>query len=838
MGACRGFTGRRAWVWGALIAAVWALPAPAAARARLSESASLFGGESRAAALPMQLACTPTRCAAFYLDTNASSRIGAVALDATGAPIEATRVDFGPGGLGLRVVAAEESFVIAFWNRILVLDSNTLSVTKDLSKLDVGRDPRGLYSNGKTVLLIDYSVDNVATTIDLGSGAIVGKQAIDHFWEPVAIPGPDQYLLFYPTYGTFRRLSSLTGTWLGPGGVVAPALIDSFEGNGYFRDGVYQLIWRHTDPLAKTETAQMFGMRVSAADGKVIDTDAQGGPAPRVLCNDCHSLLLGTFQVGTANYFWFGQNERSQSLLQINPATGLRANPALNEPDVSLPGSPGINGMSPAVEPRLVAADGAAYAANTGDLAHLVSGDPHFPGKTSALKPTDELQAASNGEGFVLTWKSEQVLRASSVSAKPKPALGIASVSNQELDFPALADFEIASAGGKYLIAGVHEKDNHELDLVWQVMDGSGHLSPLSTESTGVMLSAAHDASIALGSDGTRYLVALFTGSPIDSDGTIIAQRLSADGAVQEPFAVAASGGALLGSVDSNFALPERMRHFSVAYRAREGHGFQTYLSAISVTGPLSFETTALGVQQSVAANDGRTLLFNGGGLLDLAQDPPTVRTVPSTELKGLSHWDGNTYVRLTSLLSKLTVNQVSAKTFQADGEELEVTSQFLGDPAVAAGDGKGRSLVAYFASEAPEYVVALRAAILETEPEGVNGEAGAGGEGGKSAEAGTAGEPSPAGGTANLAGATSTAGNPGSAGNAGSAGGSDAGAAGAQDGADPHASGADQRSRACGCALPGIGPSHSGITALTLLALAFRRQHRKRRRSWHSSQP
>jgi len=239
------------------------------------------------------------------------------------------------------------------------------------------------------------------------------------------------------------------------------------------------------------------------------------------------------------------------------------------------------------------------------------------------------------------------------------------------------------------------------------------------------------------------------------------------------------------------------------------------------------FETTTLNPYRYVLANDGHSLLLGVGALLDLEKDPLVPRAVPNGALSGLSHWDGNSYVRFsTDTFPRLTVNEVSAKDFEVHGEELQVTAEAVGVSASGVGDGAGRSLLAYFASEGPEHVVALRGTLLETDPSiGDGGAGGEGGEGGSSAEAGKGGEGSPSGGTANLAGATSGAGK----GGISDAGAGDGGAL--QDpGAGPRAPDGDERSRACGCALPGAGSSNSRLTLLALLALVLRRRQRENR--------
>jgi uncharacterized protein (TIGR03382 family) len=498
----------------------------------------------------------------------------------------------------------------------------------------------------------------------------------------------------------------------------------------------------------------------------------------------------------------------------------------LTAADLTLADSPAISELSPLVEPRLLSAEGSTYVANTANLAGLVAGEPQLPGKTSGVKPAS-LRAASNGESFVVAWNADHVLRASWVSAKPKPALAIDAVSSQELGFPELIDFQIASAHGKYLIVGIHEQDDHHLDLLWRVMDSSGNLGSLNTEPTATVLTQWQVAMLGLGSDSERYLLALFVGDPEKSDGTIVAQRLSAEGEPQEALTAVASGVVALDGVEANYAAPESERRFAVVYRVAEGNELPSYLRTTSSTGALAFVQASLSPYQYVLANDGHSLLLGGAALLNLDHDPLTAREVPSTELSGLSHWDGNAYVRLTNN-GALTVNEVSPNGFKVDGQELQVTAEFVQGFAAAAADGKGRSLVAYFASEGPDYTAALRGALLETASDELNGEGGASGDGGagdggSSGEAGS-GEPANRGGTASLAGATNGAGRSGSAGRSGGDAGSSQ--------QDDDAGDGDRRSRACGCSLPGIEPSNPSIAALALLAVAFSRRRRRRARS------
>ena len=358
-------------VWCALLTSTCAKPAWAETRSQLSEPVSLYDGALDKAPLPVSLACTAHECAAFYVDSDANGRVAGVLLDAAGAPIESTRVDFGRSNGGLRVVAADAGFVLAisdpaveFGLRVLLLDAKTLNVKGGFANIDCGRTVRGLYSNGKTALLLDFTTSDVATMVDLETSTLIGQQAIDDFWEPVVIPGPDQYLLFYPSYGDFARLSSTTGTWLGSGGLITPAPSKASEGSGYFRDGVYQLIWRATDAQTGVATPQLLGLRVNAADGKPIDVDV-GKPAPRLLCNECRGGLQGSFQTGAANYFWLAPGN-GYALLRMDPTTGLRGDPTLNGPDVISSDAPAVDALSPIVEPRLLTSKGAAGVTGSG----------------------------------------------------------------------------------------------------------------------------------------------------------------------------------------------------------------------------------------------------------------------------------------------------------------------------------------------------------------------------------------------------------------------------------------------------------------------------------------
>src|SRR5687768_545985 len=118
-------------LWCACFAAAAHAPASSLARLKVEVSAAqaLSPSEATSKTTASTLACVSGGCAAFYSDANASCRLRAVRLDATGAPLANRRSDYGATSCSFRVVAAGADFALAFSDpqapsglRVLLLD--------------------------------------------------------------------------------------------------------------------------------------------------------------------------------------------------------------------------------------------------------------------------------------------------------------------------------------------------------------------------------------------------------------------------------------------------------------------------------------------------------------------------------------------------------------------------------------------------------------------------------------------------------------------------------------------------------------------------------------------
>lgn len=801
----------------------WALIAPLALTAasataqtkrQLSASFPLTGSALTSVPSEGSLACAAGGCAAFYADPKSGCRMGAVQLSSAGAPIESTRVDLGRGSCWFTLLAAGAHYVLSYSDygaagahRLLRINAQDLSSVDDLSAAAVDMDVRGVFSDGRTLLLLDWGQGDVATTIDLGSGAVLGQVAIEDFWPPVVIPGDGQYLLFYPDTGTFRRLSSENGQWLGAwGAVVAPIPTDvmSREASGYFRDGVYQLAWRNYAPSSSDKATKLFGIRVSAETGAVLDTQ-NSGPSPQLLCADCPALLVGAFQLGGSSYFWLARANGAHSLLELDPATGLRKHSGAPGPDVTFASPADLVQVAPAVEPKLLAVGGAIHAANTSDLGSFVGDDLHYPGRSSSSEE-DRVALASNGASFVAGWSVGETSHANLIHPAPRPALNVGSTLVQELGLQKVTRLQVASAGGNYLFAGTRRNDDRSVDLVWQVMRPSGALGRVTVEPGVTRLVSGEFAQLTLGSDGERYLLALFSGSQLPLEGRVQMQRLSAEGEQLEPPVEVVKNAFNVAGVHATFSVDEPERRFAVVYRDATPpvSPFLQLLPAASGVG----ESVALAAYGWVLASNGHSLLTSKG-VFDPARLTFTPHGVPEERLRGVSHWDGNAYVTLDSAGSTLSANQLLPETFVRDGGDSRVSEELL-DSAVAVGDGAGRSLIAYFASEGPQHLRELRGVLLETASD-------EGGAGGEPSQGGAGGEPGPTdGGQAQVSGGAPSSPVGGDAHESGGAGDDNDVAA-----VEPAAS---RTSKGCGCALP-RAPASSGYVLLAGAALALLRR-------------
>jgi len=819
----------RIWAFGLALAAkggsVLAQP-----RAEVSPSAVLFGNFAEPGSLPMVLSCTATTCAAFTFESAAGCRVRGVLLDAEGAPIEGRRHDFGRTGCSYLVTAAGDGYVLATngaatasgW-QLLQLGGDDLSVVRDLPSDALGRSTRGLYSDGKSVVALDWTTDDVAISIDLETGAEIGREGINDFWEPVVVPGSGQYLLYYPWRGYFARLSGATGHWLGDATYVTLKEPQNEEAHGYFRDGTFQLIWR-----AEYGKAALHGVRIDAATGKVFETNGAGEPAPRLLCEQCGERLEGAFQLGASTYVRFASLEGDQSLLAIDPLTGQRRDTSLVGPDITFPASLPVRQLQPLVEPRLAATDDVVYTVDTQHLSALQSGTPHYPGNTTAITPA-QVRLASNGESYVAAWYDGSRLRTAFVSPKAGAGLQVERVLQQELDLPPLQTFDIASAGGSFVLLGVNLNDERAVSLVRRTVDASGNVGEAVIERTGIVLSNADEARVELGSDGERLLAALLVGPILGatpSTGSIEVQRRDANGAALEPLRELVRGATLLDGVYATSADLGGERQFAVAYRRGPVSGglLEGQLRTLPAVSGDSGRTLPLG-KARVLANDGQRLLLNDGALLD-PRDGSRSQLGPPELTSEVSHWDGRAYVRLSR-----DGRSLSASAFEREHPSSASPESFISDEqlgySTATGDGKGRSLIAYFATEAPEHLAQLRAVLLET----VIGEGGAGGEGGVGGESGEGGAVQGGDGNGGAREGTAEAG----------AGGRPEGGAmpGQGEGGEgfPSSAGGDgatstsrgpRTSSACGCYLPGNPASrHGALLALFVAAAITRRRLR-----------